>query len=207
MDLPASSLLLLISGPSGAGKSSVYTPLMEQDPSLRFSVSCTTRPARPGEVDGREYHFLSREEFRRQVEEGAFVEHFTVHGHLYGTRRADLLHMLEEGSIPVLDLDVQGGRRIISAFGGKVVSVFVFPPSWEELERRIRRRGTESEESIRVRLANARAEVAQAHHYTYWVLNDRLEDAIDDLRAILRAERRRAARWENPPLEDGTGGD
>ncbi len=201
MDLSPSPFLLLISGPSGAGKSSVYLPLMEKDASLRFSVSCTTRPPRPGEVDGREYHFLSREEFLRQVDQGRFVEHFTVHDQLYGTRRADLDEMLAEGHTPVLDLDVQGGMRILSAYGDQVVSVFLFPPSWEELERRLRRRRTEDEQEIRLRLENAHRELRWADHYGYWVVNEVLEQAIDDLRAIVRAERLRRTRWPRPPLE------
>ncbi len=195
-----SPFLLLISGPSGVGKSSVYTPIMETDPSLRFSVSCTTRPKRPGEVDGQHYHFLSRDAFEKLRAENAFVESFTVHDELYGTRRADLDHMLAEGLTPVLDVDVQGGERILSAFPKRVVSVFLFPPSFQELEARLRRRGTEDAEALKVRLENAHWEVDYARHYEYWLVNDELESAIEDLRAILRAERRRRLRWPCPPL-------
>ena len=195
-----SQFLLLISGPSGVGKSSVYTPVMKSDPSLRFSVSCTTRPKRPGEVDGQHYHFLSRAEFERQRAEKAFVESFTVHEELYGTRREDLDQMLAKGLTPVLDVDVQGGERILSTFKEHVVSVFLFPPSFEELEARLRNRGTEDAEAVRVRLENARWEVDYARHYDYWLVNDELKSAIEDLRAILRAERRRRVRWPSLPL-------
>ncbi len=200
MKARSTQFLLLISGPSGVGKSSVYTPVMRDDPKLSFSVSCTTRPRRPGEVDGQHYHFLSRSEFERQRAQGAFVENFTVHEELYGTRRTDLEDMLDAGLTPVLDVDVQGGERILAAYTESVVSVFLFPPSFEELETRLRRRGTEDEKTLKVRLENARWEVDYARHYEYWLVNDELESAIDDLRAILRAERRRRRHWPNPPI-------
>ena len=196
-----STFLLLISGPSGAGKSSVYRPLMESDDRLRFSVSCTTRPPRPEEVDGKDYHFLERADFEAQVAAGAFAEHFTVHGRLYGTRKADLEALLDAGFDPVLDVDVQGGVEILRHYGGRVVSVFLFPPSWEELERRLRARGTEDDAALEVRLENARWEVGFASHYRYWVVNEDVERAVDDLRAILRAERLRRGRGGVPPLE------
>lgn len=200
MEREPSSFLLLISGPSGAGKSSVYRPVMRRDQRLRFSVSCTTRAAREDELDGREYHFLQRDEFQRQQAAGAFVEHFVVHEELYGTRRADLDTMLDEGLVPVLDVDVQGGERILGAYKDRVVSVFLFPPSWEELERRLRERGTEDEEQIQVRLENARWEVGYARHYRYWIVNEELETAIGDLEAVLRAERLRRLHWPQIPL-------
>lgn len=200
MDRKPSSFLLLISGPSGAGKSSVYHPVMRRDPSLRFSVSCTTRAARDGEVDGQDYHFLEREEFERQQGASAFAEDFTVHGELYGTRRADLDGMLEGGLIPVLDLDVQGGERILGAYGDRVVSIFLFPPSWEELERRLRDRGTEDDQALQLRLENARWEIGYARHYRYWIVNQDLERAIDDFEAVLRAERLRRLHWPEIPL-------
>jgi guanylate kinase len=200
MKAASTQFLLLISGPSGVGKSSVYTPVMQADPKLSFSVSCTTRPPREGEIDGKHYHFLDRSDFERQQAQGAFVESFTVHDELYGTRRADLEKMLDAGLIPVLDVDVQGGEKILAAYQERVVSVFLFPPSFEELEERLRRRGTEDEKSLKVRLENARWEVDYARHYEYWLVNDELETAIEDLKAILRAERRRRKHWPNLPL-------
>ncbi len=200
MKASPTQFLLLISGPSGVGKSSVYTPVMRDDPQLSFSVSCTTRPRRPGEIDGTHYHFLSRDEFERQRAQGAFVESFTVHDELYGTRRADLERMLDAGLTPLLDVDVQGGEKILAAYKERVVSVFLFPPSFEELEVRLRGRDTEDEKALKVRLENARWEVDYARHYEYWLVNDELKSAIEDLRAILRAERRRRRHWPNPPL-------
>jgi len=200
MDHVGESFLLLISGPSGVGKSSVYHPVMRRDSRLRFSVSCTTRASRAGEVEGEDYHFLERPEFERQQAAGAFVENFTVHAQLYGTRKVDLDAMLEEGLVPVLDLDVQGGERILQSYGERVVSVFLFPPSWGELERRLRTRDTEDDAAVQLRMENARWEVGYARHYHYWIVNDDLERAIGDLEAVLRAERLRRHRWPEMPL-------
>jgi guanylate kinase len=191
----------LISGPSGVGKGSLYQPLLAKHPRLGFSVSCTTRPPRPGEEDGREYHFLDRSEFERLRAEDAFVEWAEVHAELYGTRASDVEAMLAAGRVVFLDIDVQGGIQVLERFGDRVASVFVFPPSWEELERRLRGRGTEPEEVVQRRLANARDEVAEAHRYGHFLVNDDLETGQTELEAIYRAESLRAARWERPPLE------
>lgn len=192
--------VFLISGPSGVGKGTLYEPLLARHPRLGFSVSCTTRPPRPHERKGREYHFLSRPEFEQLRGEGAFAEWAHVHGELYGTRHSDLEAMLAAGRVPLLDIDVQGGIQVLERYGDRVASVFVFPPSWEELARRLRGRGTESEEAIQRRLANARDEVAQALRYGHFLVNDDLATAQADLEAIYRAESIRASRWGTPPL-------
>ncbi len=193
--------LLLVTGPSGAGKSSVLSDLLAQE-RFGFSVSATTRPPRPGEVDGRDYHFVSRERFEELIAADAFVEWAEVHDHLYGTLVEEVERMREAGRIPVLDVDVQGGVRVIERFGDEVVSVFLFPPSFAALEARLRRRGTESEEALATRLANARREVMFADRYRYWVVNDVLERARGDLAAIVRAEGLRRERQSGPILED-----
>ena len=131
-------MILLITGPSGAGKGTVIAGLLAREPRLAFSVSTTTRPIRSGETDGREYDFVDDATFDRLVAEDAFVEWANVHLHRYGTRRSRLAEMEAAGRIPVLDIDVQGGLNVLKRFGDELVSVFLFPPSWDELERRLR---------------------------------------------------------------------
>ena len=191
-------MILLITGPSGAGKGTVIRELLGRDPRLAFSVSSTTRPMREGEVDGRDYDFVDDAAFDRLVAADAFVECAPVHLHRYGTRRSRLAEMEAAGKIPVLDIDVQGGLNVLKQFGDELVAVFLFPPSWEELERRLRARGTETEEAIGTRLRNARLEVGFAGHYRYWVVNDDKVLAAGRLVAILTAEGCRAQ--GKPPL-------
>lgn len=193
-------MLVLISGPSGAGKTTFVRALLQAGEDLEFSVSTTTRPARPGETDGVQYSFVDDEAFDRLIAAGAFVEWARVHQHRYGTRRDQIERMLREGRTPLLDLDVQGGLSVIEQFGPQVVSVFVFPPSWEVLEERLRGRGTEGEGAFRTRLQNARWEVSFAEKYEYYIVNDDLEEALGRMRAILTAERSRRVRFGPPPL-------
>lgn len=193
-------MLILITGPSGAGKSSLVAALLAADPSLSFSVSTTTRPIRAGETDGVEYHFVDDAEFDRLIAADAFVEWANVHRRRYGTRRDHVQAMLAQGLTPLLDVDVQGGVRVIDLFGPEVVSIFVFPPSWEVLEQRLRGRGTDADAVIRTRLENARWEIGFADRYEYWVVNDDLEAAVTRLRAILAAERCRRVRVGKAPL-------
>lgn len=193
-------MIVLISGPSGAGKSSVITGLMAADPRLAFSVSTTTRPPRGEEKDGVDYDFVRRTEFDRLCKDGAFVEWAEVHGQRYATRQVRLDELEAAGRIPLLDIDVQGGVQVIPRFGDDLVSVFLFPPSWDELERRLRGRGTDDDATVARRLAGARTEVAEAGHYRYWVVNDDLERTVARLRAILVAEECRREVWRRPPL-------
>jgi guanylate kinase len=193
-------MLLLISGPSGAGKSTVVARLLAEDPRLCFSVSTTTRPPRAAEVDGREYHFVDDARFDALIAAGAFVEWARVHDHRYGTRIDHLREMEAAGRLPLLDIDVQGGVEVIERYGAEVVSVFLFPPSWDELERRLRGRETDSEPVIATRLGNARREVGYADRYAYWVVNDAVEAAVARLQAILVAEGCRRERAARPPM-------
>ncbi|MEZ4388011.1 MAG: guanylate kinase [Candidatus Krumholzibacteriia bacterium] len=199
-------MILLISGPSGAGKSTVYHELMRREPRLAFSVSVTTRPPRRGEQDGVDYHFVDDAEFDRLLAAGAFLEWAHVHDRRYGTRRADLERMEREGTIPLLDVDVQGGVQVLDRCGPEVASVFLWPPSWDVLETRLRGRGTDDDEVIARRLANARWEVDYADRYAYWVVNDEVDRAVAALQEILAgrgdAHRREAVRR---PLAGGQG--
>jgi guanylate kinase len=194
-------MILLISGPSGAGKSTVYHELMRREPRLGFSVSTTTRAPRPGERDGVDYHFVDHATFARMEAAGEFLEWADVHGDKKATSRAAVEAMEAAGRIPLLDIDVQGGIQLLEACGPAVVSVFIWPPSWEALESRLRGRGTEAADSLETRLANARWEVRHAERYTYWVINDEVPLAVARLQAILAAEECRRERMGRPPLD------
>ena len=187
---------MVISGPSGAGKSSFVQELLSRNPSLVYSVSATTRSRRPHEEEGRDYFYLSREEFRRRVDAGDFVEWAEVHGELYGSLRSQTDRVLEAGKNVLLDIDVQGGRTVRRIYTDGVF-IFVLPPSLADLEERLRRRGTDNEDRIRIRLENARRELALVHEYDYAVVNDDLEIATRKVAAILEAEACRTSRRVN----------
>lgn len=193
-------MLVLISGPSGAGKSTFVKSLVTAEADVVFSISTTTRPPRPDETDGVQYHFVDNTEFDRLIAADAFVEWANVHGNRYGTRRDHLQAMKDRGQIPLLDLDVQGGVHVIEMFGPEVVSVFVFPPSWDVLAERLRGRGTEDEAAFQVRLENARWEIGFADRYDYFIVNDDLNRALTRMHAILIAEQCRRIRFGPPPL-------
>ena len=186
--------VVVISGPSGAGKSSFVKALLGRYPrDLVYSVSATTRPRRAHEAEGRDYFFLGREEFQRRVDAGEFVEHAEVHGELYGTLKSQTEAVLRSGRNVLLDIDVQGGRSVRRIYADGVY-IFVLPPSLADLEERLRARGTDSEERIKLRLENARREIAIAREYDYAVVNDDLEDATRKVLAIIEAETCRASR-------------
>lgn len=186
-------LIIVLSAPSGTGKSAVLGKALELVPNLSMTVSATTRPARAGETDGEDYHFLSREEFERHIEKDDFVEFAMVHGNLYGTLRSELDKLIKSGNDVVLELDVQGMRNI-KRYTQEMVSIFLMPPSIEELANRLRKRATESEAALNLRLRNAEAEIAARGEFDYVVVNEKVSDAAADLRAILRAEHCRAHR-------------
>lgn len=188
-------LLLILSSPSGAGKSTLARQLMDWDPSLRFSVSATTRAPRPGEVDGEHYYFLSREKFLDLVDRGEMLEHAEVFGNLYGSPRAPVVTAMEEGRDTLFDIDWQGGQQVrSSALGRDVVSVFVLPPSIRELDRRLRGRAQDSDEVIAGRMAKSRDEISHWAEYDYVLVNDDLATTFARLRGILEAERLRRDR-------------
>jgi guanylate kinase len=185
--------LLVVSGPSGAGKGTLVSHLIEQRPDCVFSVSATTRARRSTEVDGREYQFLSKEEFERRRDAGYFLETAEVHGNLYGTPIEQVDSQVRAGRVVVLDVDVQGGASV-RRVRPDAVSVFVYPPSLDSLRARLESRATDSPEVIERRIANAPSELAQWVHYDYVIMNDRLEQAQNALLAIHDAEHARVHR-------------
>ncbi len=187
-------MLLVISGPSGTGKGTLIKLLMEQDPSLVFSVSATTRAPREGEIDGVHYHFVSDEKYDQLVAEGAFVEYANVHGKRYGTLRSEVYGRLEKGENVVLDIDVQGALNVIANEKEKV-SIFLLPPSMKELRRRLTDRGTETPEQVETRLHNAIWEITQKDHYEYKVINDDMNECLRVLQAIIEAEKHASAHY------------
>lgn len=194
-------LLLILSSPSGAGKSTLARRLMEWDPTLRFSVSATTRSPRPGEEDGREYYFKSREAFEEMVKSGQMLEHAEVFGNYYGSPRGPVEAAMQAGRDTLFDIDWQGGQQIgNSALGRDVVSVFVLPPSIAELERRLRSRAQDSDEVIAGRMAKSQAEISHWAEYDYVIVNHDIDTAFAELVTILQAERLRRDR--QPQLAD-----
>lgn len=193
-------LLLILSSPSGAGKSTLSRRLMAWDLTLRFSVSATTRTPRPGEVDGREYHFTTQQDFEAMVQSGQMLEHAEVFGNLYGSPRGPVEQAMVEGCDTVFDIDWQGGQQIKQAMRGDVVSVFILPPSIAELENRLRGRAQDSEEVIAGRMAKSQSEISHWAEYDYVIVNRDLDHAFNDLVTILQAERLRRDR--QPQLAD-----
>lgn len=186
-----SGTLFIVAAPSGAGKSTLVNALLEREPDISLSVSHTTRPPRTGEQYGRHYYFVERAEFEREVAEGIFLEHAEVHGNFYGTSRTTVQNLLQQGRDVLLEIDWQGAAQIRKA-KPDCVSVFILPPSRTELERRLRGRGSDSAEVIERRLRNSRGEIAHAPEFDYIIVNDRFEEALDGLQAIVRAVRQRS---------------
>ena len=182
---PHRGRLFVIAAPSGAGKTSLVRALMEHDPSLRFSISYTTRQKRPNEVDGRDYFFVANEAFAAMVEQGELLEHARVFDNFYGTSRRQVEASLGAGQDLILEIDWQGAQQIRRAMP-ECISIFILPPSRAELERRLRSRATDTDEVIRRRLRDAAADMTHWHEFDYVVVNDDFERALDDLRGIVR---------------------
>jgi guanylate kinase len=185
--------VVVLSGPSGVGKSSFVKELLGAGLNLEYSVSATTRPRRPHETEGRDYFFLGREEFLRRIEAGEFVEWAEVHGELYGTLRSETERWLKAGKNVLLDIDVQGGRSVRKVYQDGVF-IFLLPPSLASLEARLRGRGTDPDERIRLRLDNALREISLVREYAYAVVNDDLGVALKQVSSIIVAETCRATR-------------
>jgi len=195
--------LFVVSAPSGAGKTTLLKRVMAKIPGLSFSVSHTTRSPRPGEKNGIDYHFITQAEFLEMIDHGLFLEHAVVHGNLYGTSQAAIDRQRMAGVDVILDIDVQGASIVRRSRQLEATHIFISPPSLRELEKRLRGRGTESEEMIALRLANARSELQAVNEYEYLVINDQLEETIDLLSSIIVAERARAHRFPSgQPIGD-----
>lgn len=190
-------LMIVVSAPSGAGKSTLCDRLVHELPEVVYSVSCTTRAPRGDEKDGVHYYFLSKREFKERIKNGEFLEYAKVHGNYYGTLEDTVLYAMEEGRHVLLDIDVQGARQIRETvvrldprnpIRNGFTDIFISPPSMEELEQRLRGRGTDDEGVICKRLKNAAAEMDCAKEYSFRIINDDLEKAHAELRAVILAE-------------------
>lgn len=197
--MPLSSLarrgvLFVLSSPSGAGKSTIARKLLAADDGINMSVSATTRPMRPGEVDGTDYHFVDLERFREMTAAGEFLEWAHVFGNRYGTPKAPVDAMLEAGRDVLFDIDWQGAQQLHQQAGGDTVRVFILPPSLDELRRRLTSRGTDGADVIAARMARASAEISHWDGYDYVLVNDDVDRCFEDVRAILHAERLKRSR-------------
>jgi guanylate kinase len=181
-------IVFIVASPSGGGKTTICHRLLESDPSLCFSVSFTSRSPRPGEKDGIDYFFVSEEEFRSKVDRGEFLEWAVVHGHLYGTEKAHVEGITNGGFDALLDIDVQGAESVKATLPDSV-RIFILPPSKEELIDRLRNRGTEQAQELERRLSIATKEISYMKNYDYAVINDDLEKAVEEVKAIIEAER------------------
>ena len=200
VQIERTGMLLIISGPSGTGKGTLVKMLMDNDPSFRFSCSVTTRAPRTGEIEGVHYYFVSDEEYEQMVDNGEFLEHATVHGHHYGTLRKPVEDMLKQGYNVLLDIDPQGAINVMEN-AEDYVSVFILPPSFEDLRVRLHTRNTDDPVEIERRLNNARGEVKKVDRYQYSLINDNLELAFAQLQHIVNAEKLRTKRCKPTIIE------
>ena len=195
-------VLIVLSGPSGAGKSSILSKVMKHRENLRFSVSCTTRSPRPGEEHGKAYYFLTKEDFESKIAAGEFLEHACVHGNYYGTLKSEVTDRLLKNQDVVLDIDVQGAMILKKLCAQDPLLsrcaefVFLSPPSMEVLEQRLRGRGTETEEVILRRLANAKGEIEKLEEYSYLIINDDLDRAVASFQAMYDTFKLSLKRWK-----------
>jgi guanylate kinase len=187
---------IILSSPSGAGKTTITRRLLEQRRDVGYSVSCTTRPPRVGEVEGQDYFFRSTAEFMRRQQCGEFAEWAEVHGHLYGTLRSEVEAVLRTGRHVIMDIDVKGAKQFVAAFP-ESVNIFVLPPSAEELLARLRQRQTEDSETLKLRLVSALVELREVPNYQYVVVNDELERAVAGVSRIIDAEGFRRERLDH----------
>lgn len=179
--------VVVIVAPSGAGKTTIAQRLLKEYPQLKFSVSATTRPARKGEEHGKDYYFLNDKEFDQKVANGEFLEWEPYSGHKYGTLRSEVDKLMESGYFPLLDIEVKGALNVQKLYGSDVVSIFIEPPSMDELKNRLSNRGSETDKSLSKRLKRAEMEMKYADHFDYSVVNDDLETAYTEVKEIIES--------------------
>ncbi len=189
VSIPRRGLMLVLSSPSGAGKSTIARALLAEHTDLMMSVSATTRPMRPGETEGKDYYFVSPERFEEMAETGEMLEHATVFGNRYGSPRAPVEEALASGKDVLFDVDWQGTQQLSQSAGDDLVSVFILPPSIDELERRLYSRAQDSEEVVKGRMAKATSEMSHWAEYDYIIVNEDIDQSVSEAKAILMAER------------------
>jgi len=187
------SSLIIISAPSGTGKTSIVSALTESDSQLSLSISHTTRKPRPNEVEGQDYYFIDRDIFQAMANRGEFLESAEVYGNLYGTSHKWVKESLASGQDVLMEIDYQGAQQVRKTFP-QVISIFILPPSYEQLEERLKQRGQDDQKTISRRLATVREEVSHLNEFDYVVINNELQEAIKDVKCIIRAERLRVMR-------------
>ena len=194
-------VLVILSSPSGAGKTSIARALVEENKNFLFSVSATTRKSRPGEVNGREYHFLNVDEFRERINDGQFLEHAKVFGNLYGTPLEPVMESINDGKDLIFDVDWQGGKQIRSSSLSKfVISIFILPPSIKALQERLMKRAQDSSETVKDRMTKSIGEIMHWKEYDYVIVNNNFEQTLHEVKSIITSEKLRRVR--NSQLED-----
>ena len=194
-------ILVILSSPSGAGKTSIARALVEENKNFLFSVSATTRKSRPGEVNGREYHFLTVDEFRERINDGQFLEHAKVFGNLYGTPLEPVMESINDGKDLIFDVDWQGGKQIRSSSLSKfVISIFILPPSIKALQERLMKRAQDSSETVKDRMTKSIGEIMHWKEYDYVIVNNNFEQTLHEVKSIITSEKLRRVR--NSQLEE-----
>ena len=201
LSLSKKGVLVILSSPSGAGKTSIARALVEENKNFLFSVSATTRKSRPGEVNGREYHFLTVNEFRERINDGQFLEHAKVFGNLYGTPLEPVMESINDGKDLIFDVDWQGGKQIRSSSLSKfVISIFILPPSIKALHERLMKRAQDSSETVKDRMTKSIGEIMHWKEYDYVIVNNNFEQTLHEVKSIITSEKLRRVR--NSQLED-----
>ena len=200
LSLSEKGILVILSSPSGAGKTSIARALVEENKNFLFSVSATTRKSRPGEVNGREYHFLTVDEFRERINDGQFLEHAKVFGNLYGTPLEPVMESINDGKDLIFDVDWQGGKQIRSSSLSKfVISIFILPPSIKALQERLMKRAQDSSETVKDRMTKSIGEIMHWKEYDYVIVNNDFEQTLQEVKSIITSEKLRRVR--NSQLE------
>ena len=201
LNLSEKGILVILSSPSGAGKTSIARALVEENKSFLFSVSATTRKSRPGEVNGKEYYFLTVDEFREKINDGQFLEHAKVFGNLYGTPLEPVMESINDGKDLIFDVDWQGGKQIRSSSLSKfVISIFILPPSIKALQERLMKRAQDSSETVKDRMTKSIGEIMHWKEYDYVIVNNNFEQTLHEVKSIITSEKLRRVR--NSQLEE-----